>query len=1401
VSRTQPTRALLLLLAAAPAAGGCIDAGSYRGKVAVFQESPRHEPAADVAQELAQSDVWVPDVQALPDGVDVDLQSLPGLQLVAVSPASGTTLGNDLVMLVGAGFKDNMDVFFGDAKAVNLFVVDANYATCQTPVHAQGTVDVSVQTFDATAVLPDGFEFVADLTLSSVDPVQGDSQGGTPVVVEGTGFGPECDLFIGTRKAFFLNLSGNETLAAVTPPGACGDADVRVQCGPGSAVLKDAFAYVGLPHADAAVPPVGPVEGGFWTALHGKDFTPWTTVTFNDVPATKVTYVSPYLLDVLVPPGQAGPVTVGLLSECGAVAQEALFAYVDPSTDPLAQPAVLAAIPDVLPACAGGSVTLALDEAGDIAQVLVFVDNQQVPVVGMDEDLGTVTVVVPPSAPGSAQVLAVTPRGNALLDPPLTLLAGPAVTGVEPGLGPPGGGILVNVEGCGFAAKAEVRFGPALASWVVAASEKQLIVKVPPGSPGPVDVSVYAAGGLAVLPAGFTYTSAGTALYFLDPNSGSRAGGTYVRFVGDALPPDGQYLIDGKPCFDLQPLGPGLVAARTPPNAVGTYDVSVASGGKTVTLPQAFTYFNPRSSGGGTWGGPIDESVNVSVVDGSTGSGLPGALVMLGTELAGPHQGYTNEKGQITFSEPGLMGKQTVTAAKPGYSLSSVVHYNAANVTLFISPISLGSGSYTPYTPPQSYVGGRVHGLDKYVIIPPGSCAGKMGEGSLCKPCATDADCNPEVPPPLPVPDAGQADVVSSDAQDVGPDAQEPAAQATCAMLGDQGQFCATPCLSPEDCPDGFLCAKVSAESTGCIPAAGEKMAKCMSSKSSLFGSPPNPGTGAVVNEHQIYFINTAVGEIAIVCYGGYVDPMTTQFVPTVMGIRRHVVVLPNEVKKDQDVTLSIPLTGKAKVAFHDLPSHPSGIYQPYLLASIELGKDGYLSLPREPVFQPSGYYFLFDPLPAKMSGPLEGATFSMYGSIQSKTMYSLPYAVRMVTGLPDLSGDGIVIMADWGEKTSAFPPVDGDAAGIVYRGPEDYFVATGQGELMHWDGLVWTPVGLPGGKEGFSVLEDDGAGGLWVGGKGGTLWHFDGTGWTVVPPVIFKPVTGIRAWGDDAVVTYPDLVAGVTDAVATEVVPAPSGYKLGAVWASDPDDVWIVSDPPALWTLGKQGYVLEVETPGNALVAVDGSGPDDVWVAGSGLMLHWNGNDIETLYLDPPRSLTAVSARKPDRVFAAGLDGALATVTDGEVVWLDSGTLEDFTCIDDSPGSGRFAAAGIQAYNLGPYMAFPRILEPQDGAVFTSGTLQWTFWTPGAEADNHYIILSNPEGYPYWTLVVDGEVTSVPLPPMSEAVGAILVPDGSKRMNLTSSLDPEFDIDHFSNQDFSIFEKVSWSVDLVTFE
>lgn len=269
---------------------------------------------------------------------------------------------------------------------------------------------------------------------------------------------------------------------------------------------------------------------------------------------------------------------------------------------------------------------------------------------------------------------------------------------VVPDHGPFVGGNTAVIRGSGFTETAIVTIGGNM----VQPADTELIdmgrlsIVLPAGTPGPADVVVNVDGEEALLPGGYTYDT-----IYVDPGRGSVSGGTLINVVAsDAMFADGDRVVVGRSdCADVTIVSETRITCRTPPMAAGTVDVTVVKPDMTeVVAPDAFTYYDTSDPfGGGLGGGPISGSINVTAYNAYTGEPIPDAFVIVGEDLATPYQGLTDLLGQIAFSGEDLTGRQTIHVAKHCFEKTSVVSFDASDVTVFLVPwmdpmCGMGSG-------------------------------------------------------------------------------------------------------------------------------------------------------------------------------------------------------------------------------------------------------------------------------------------------------------------------------------------------------------------------------------------------------------------------------------------------------------------------------------------------------------------------------------------------------------------------------------------------------------------------------------------------------------------------------------------------------------------------------------
>lgn len=269
--------------------------------------------------------------------------------------------------------------------------------------------------------------------------------------------------------------------------------------------------------------------------------------------------------------------------------------------------------------------------------------------------------------------------------------AGITVTGAEPDSGPFGGGNQVVVRGSGFTEQALIFFDGRMVqpANTVLRDSNSLLAIVPAGEAGPADVTVLIGTEEVTREAAYTYNP-----LMLEPRTGSIAGGTSVVItLEEAGFEEGVTVhFNGEPCSDLRVVTPSTVRCKTPRGDVGRADVIATWPEEADRDPlealEAFEYIDLTDTDrGGLNGGPIEGTLNITVVDSFAGLTIPDALVVIGDDPDGPLQGRTDSRGQITFSGDEVQGPLTVHVAGNCLEKMTIVGFDAENATIHVTPL------------------------------------------------------------------------------------------------------------------------------------------------------------------------------------------------------------------------------------------------------------------------------------------------------------------------------------------------------------------------------------------------------------------------------------------------------------------------------------------------------------------------------------------------------------------------------------------------------------------------------------------------------------------------------------------------------------------------------------------
>ncbi|NUP12227.1 MAG: IPT/TIG domain-containing protein [Polyangiaceae bacterium] len=275
---------------------------------------------------------------------------------------------------------------------------------------------------------------------------------------------------------------------------------------------------------------------------------------------------------------------------------------------------------------------------------------------------------------------------DALPDAPVT--EPHAVVGATPSHGPFTGGNRVVITGNGFASNVRIWFGDVEATDVVPVDATRVQATAPPGQRGAVAITAQNGDDDSTrrtLEGGYAYD----ALY-ADPSSGPISGGTEVRIVGQGTSWDegSEAFIDDEACAAIEIIGPTEIVCTAPQGTPGAKSVRVEDGDETIVVLDAYTY-EDSSNGykGGLSGDPLDGSLRVLVYDNFSGDPVPGAYVVVGTDLATGIVEQADEGGVVVIEDGSLDAPVTVSVGAVCHSPISFVDVPVDTVTVYLDPI------------------------------------------------------------------------------------------------------------------------------------------------------------------------------------------------------------------------------------------------------------------------------------------------------------------------------------------------------------------------------------------------------------------------------------------------------------------------------------------------------------------------------------------------------------------------------------------------------------------------------------------------------------------------------------------------------------------------------------------
>lgn len=554
---------------------------------------------------------------------------------------------------------------------------------------------------------------LADLSLNSVVPNRGPVSGGNVITIVGTGFGPDAVFAVDRVRCSTIEII-NPSRAKCTVPEGFGEGVVAVSAYderevegmqiPQTDQLDEAYTYFTPLVVNQITPERGPSRSNTRITIVGEGFTEETTVvSFNGVRALSVELLPNGTLAVLVPPGEIGYVDVNVLNENGQVRIEDGFYYYERLELRSLSPAV--------GSVEGGTEVTLLGNGLRVNSRVMFGDRAAQILGGGGQEL---RISAPRGASaGAVDVEVSNDNGTAVLsegfiyyDENETTLS---VLGIAPQSGPVQGGQQFYVAGSGFEVGLTVTVDGRSASCQVSSSF-QLSCTSPPGADGEAVVEVSQNGQTARSPVNYTYYTE-LELTAVFPDRGSIAGGTLVALSGRGFTDSLEIWFGDQQLQEVVIVDEFNARGITPEATAGSVDVIARTTFTQGLIEAGYEYFDPTSQYGGVWGDTVQNSMNVTVINGGSGMPEPEVQVLLITESLLTLEGVTDAEGQVTLSHPNLNAPANITAAKEGFEVTTMEDVEVENITILLNPQPEGDGGPPPGVPP-AILQGTIRGLD-----------------------------------------------------------------------------------------------------------------------------------------------------------------------------------------------------------------------------------------------------------------------------------------------------------------------------------------------------------------------------------------------------------------------------------------------------------------------------------------------------------------------------------------------------------------------------------------------------------------------------------------------------------------------------------------------------------------
>lgn len=202
------------------------------------------------------------------------------LELHSIEPVIGPVEGGVRVNLRGIDFSEDAQVFIGSKVCGEVNLITRSELTCVLPPGRPVLHNVRVVNPDGVEkTLVNAFRYFPEPQVSSVNPSQGPRAAKNIITVRGRNFSSGTFVQLGDVPCEETNLISGEEIRCRVPEQGFGAYPVRVE-NEWKQVSRQSvnYQYLPQPEIESITPEEGPLRGGNWVVLNGKDFVPGARV-------------------------------------------------------------------------------------------------------------------------------------------------------------------------------------------------------------------------------------------------------------------------------------------------------------------------------------------------------------------------------------------------------------------------------------------------------------------------------------------------------------------------------------------------------------------------------------------------------------------------------------------------------------------------------------------------------------------------------------------------------------------------------------------------------------------------------------------------------------------------------------------------------------------------------------------------------------------------------------------------------------------------------------------------------------------------------------------------------------------------------------------------------------------